>query len=102
MDHYLQPSKKKRVVSAYMDNHKISSLLRTFEVMSRHQQERGTPVAISWRGSRSQSGPGGYVGIMSSRGDVEMNQKFPIGVLWSQLQQCVMGFSKTCTFRYHS
>ena len=78
VDHYLQP-KRKRVVSAYMDSHKISSLLRTFEIMSLHREECGAPVTISWQ-SRASGGPGGYVGIVSGRGDVEVSQKFPIGL----------------------
>ena len=86
MEHYLQP-KKKRVVSAYMDNHKITSLLRTFEIMSRHQEECGVPVTISWEpptglsGSTSDGGGvGGYVGIVSGRGDVDISRNFPIGL----------------------
>ena len=75
MDHYLH-RKQKRVVSAYMDNHKIVSLLRTFEIMSHQKEGYGSPVTIS-----SHSGAGsGYVGIVSSRGDVEINPQFPIGV----------------------
>ena len=83
VEHYLQP-KKKRVLSAYMDNHKITSLLRTFEIMSRHQEECGVPVTISWRPSGvTESGDdvvvGGYVGIVSGRGDVDVSQSFQIG-----------------------
>lgn len=74
MDQYLQ-RKQKRVVSSYMDNHKITSLLRTFEIMSRHREEYGSPVTIRWMG-----GAGGYVGIVSNKGDVEVNQQFPIGI----------------------
>lgn len=74
MDQYLQ-CKRKRVVSSYMDNHKITSLLRTFEIMSRHREERGSPVTIRWM-----CGDGGYIGIVSNKGDVEVNQQFPIGM----------------------
>ena len=73
VDYYLQ-CKRKRVISAYMDNHRITSLLRTFEIISRHKEECGSPVTISWLG-----GAGGYLGIVSNKGDVEVNHKFPIG-----------------------
>jgi hypothetical protein len=76
LDQYLH-RKQKRAVSAYMDNHKILSLLRTFEIMSHHKEGSGLPVTIS---SHSGAG-GGYVGIVSSRGDVEVNPQFPIGMM---------------------
>ena len=88
VDHYLQP-KRKRVVSAYMDNHKITSLLRTFEIMSRHKEECGVPVTIRWQcgvsdggggGGGGGGGVGGYVGIVSGRGDVDISERFPIGL----------------------
>ena len=44
--------------------------------MSHHKEGSGLPVTIS---SHSGAG-GGYVGIVSSRGDVEVNPQFPIGV----------------------
>ena len=78
-DLYLQ-RKRKRVVSAYMDNHKIGSLLRTFEIMSRSREDSAsTPVAISWLSAAQGEGGGGYVGIVNARGDVEVNQKHAIG-----------------------
>lgn len=83
VDHYLQ-RKRKRVVSAYMDNHKISSLLRTFEIMSCHKDKAGTPVTIRWLPANLQEGEegggGGYVGIVSGRGDMEINKRFSIGI----------------------
>ena len=73
LESHLQGTKQ-RVVSAYMDDHNITSLLRTFEIMSRHENKCGSPVVISW-----QCGAGGYLGIVSNKGDVELNQQFPIG-----------------------
>ena len=77
VDHYLQ-CKRKRVVSAYMENHKISSLLRTFEIMSCHKDKTGTPVTIRWSPAGGEDTEG-YVGIVSSRGDMEINKRFSIG-----------------------
>ena len=88
LESHLQRTKQ-RVVSAYMDDHNITSLLRTFEIMSRHENKCGSPVVISW-----QCGAGGYLGIVSNKGDVELNQQFPIGGHFKP------GYDSICIYMY--
>ena len=67
-EHYFH--RKKRVVSEYMNDHNISSLLRTFEIMSRHEKRCGSPITLTW-----QNGNRGRFGIINNKGDVAFNHQ---------------------------